>query len=164
MMKNKTKGFTLLELSIYMGLLMIMLSVLTQIFFSILDAKADTQAVASTQQDGKFLISRFNYDIKRADSIATPQNAGEITSFLTLFIDGEQYDYSVIDGNLFLNREGINYKVNGYNTEITQLNFQKIGINSESQTVKVTLEIKSRTAERGDSETEYLQTTIGLRK
>src|SRR4030042_5852170 len=70
------KGFTLVEILLYMGLLAILLVVLTEILVSILAVKIEFEATSSVEQDSRFLLSRLFYDINRASAITTPGSIG----------------------------------------------------------------------------------------
>src|SRR3989344_6072674 len=65
------KGFTLVEIILYMALLAVFLIVLTDIFVSILDIQTESEATSSVEQDSRALLARFNFDIANADSILT---------------------------------------------------------------------------------------------
>src|SRR5258708_14824797 len=66
------RGFTLVEMLIYMGIFSLMLIALTQIFTSIIDVQLESQSNGSVSQDGQYILSRLSYDISRAQDIATP--------------------------------------------------------------------------------------------
>jgi prepilin-type N-terminal cleavage/methylation domain-containing protein len=70
------KGFTLVEMLIYMGLLTIFLAVIGNIFFSIIDLQLESQATSSVSESGRYLLSRISYDVRRAQSITTPASPG----------------------------------------------------------------------------------------
>jgi Tfp pilus assembly protein PilW len=69
-------GFTIVELLIYMGLLVIMIVIFTQIFVSILDNQLRSTNTSNVADDGRYIYSRFIYDVNRADSIASPSAFG----------------------------------------------------------------------------------------
>src|SRR4051812_22940217 len=96
------RGFTLVEFLVYMGLLSILLTVMTSIFFSILDVSAEAESISSVEQDGNFILQRFIYDISNAESIALPSSYGVNSSSLQLSINGINYSYSISNGMLQL--------------------------------------------------------------
>ncbi len=60
--KNKPKGFTLVELSIYMGLLLVLIAVLTSLFGSILDAQLEsdtTSIIKNSFCDADAAVTRY---------------------------------------------------------------------------------------------------------
>lgn len=98
--KNNS-GFTLTELLVYMGIFSIILVIITQMFVSILQAKLDTQSTGSVEQDSRFLVQRFIYDLQRATAITSPAS-GQSNS-LTLTINGQPYTYQLTGTNLLVN-------------------------------------------------------------
>lgn len=66
-------GFTIVELLIYM---VIMIVIFTQIFVSILDNQLRSTNTSNVADDGRYIYSRFIYDVNRADSIASPSAFG----------------------------------------------------------------------------------------
>ncbi len=71
-LKKKQTGFTLVELLIYMGLLTIMVLIFTDIFTSIIDNQLGSENTSNVADDGRYIYSRFIYDVNRADSIVSP--------------------------------------------------------------------------------------------
>src|SRR5260221_10945575 len=80
------RGFTLMELLLYMGIFSVLLVVLMQLFTSILSLHAESQATSSVDQDGNFALMRLAYDIHRSSSIVTPA-LGASSRTLTLKIN-----------------------------------------------------------------------------
>lgn len=165
--KNKllnTKGFTLIELLMASGILIVLMGMFTGIFNSVLDAGLDSNATASVDQDGRYIIARLIYDAQRASQIVTPVSPGSTTyPSLTLKINSVDHTYSLDGfGNLQLNNDlGIN-KLNSYSIRIHDLTFQRIGIGDATDTVQVKFNITSKIQEASGSETRALQTTLGL--
>src|SRR3989344_3435349 len=96
MINGKSSGFTLVELLISMGLLAIILSVLTSLFVSVIEAQLESQATSSVDQDGRFVLARLSYDIHRADGvngIITPSTLGGQGPTLQIAISGTTSTY-----------------------------------------------------------------------
>ncbi|OGD85669.1 hypothetical protein A2164_03085 [Candidatus Curtissbacteria bacterium RBG_13_35_7] len=157
------QGFTLVELIIYMGLLGIFLIILTDIFVSMLNVKGKTEAVSYVEQDGRFILSRFGYDIPQASSITIPQNLGESGNSLVMVVNGSTYTYSLVSNNLQLNNGSTTENLNSSETEITAITFQKIGNSGGKNTVKIQFTIESITQTTTGAETKTFTTTIGRR-
>src|SRR3989344_6301854 len=101
-MPNVQKGFTLIELIIYMGLLVILLSVLTSIFMSSLDVQLESQANSAVEQDGSYILSRLAYDIHRAEAISIPDmpgSPGDQADNFRIVVNSVNYSYSIDAGN-----------------------------------------------------------------
>ena len=101
-MKQNKKGFTMVELLLYMSLLTILLIVLTTLFVQILDVRLESEADSSTSSEGQFIMSRLAYDIGRADAVLIPTVLGDQTNSLQLTISGINYNYVINSNNLTL--------------------------------------------------------------
>lgn len=157
------KGFTLVELAIYMGISMVILLTLTELLVAILNTKLTTQSTTGIAQDGRYIYTRFIYDINRADSVSTPANLGDTSSSLVLTIGGITYTYSIQNGNLvFTDPQGIN-ALNGNDTQISDVTFQRIGNGNGKDTFKINYVITSKVVNKGAADTQSFQTTAGLR-
>src|SRR3989344_5780243 len=101
-LRNSSKGFTLIEIIIYMALLAIFLLTLTDIFVSILDVQLESDATSAVEQDGRYILSRMAYDISRASDINIPPQIGQTRSNLIMTIGVESYEYAENGGYLQL--------------------------------------------------------------
>lgn len=162
--KLKTnRGFTLVELSIYMGLLMIVTVILTEIFTSIIENQLSSENTSNVANDGRFIFSRFIYDVNRATSIATPSALGSSSATLGLDIGESSYTYSLSDSNLVLS-DGVNQNaLNGYGTTVSNLQFTRIGNVNGKHTVRINFTITGNIDRNGVIESKNFQTTAGLR-
>ena len=88
---RKQRGFTLIELIIYGGMLSILLGVFVTLFGSIVDAQLDSQATSSVQQDGQFIMTKLSHDIMNASSISIPQSVGATTQTLQISRDATSF-------------------------------------------------------------------------
>lgn len=156
-----TKGFTLVEMIIYIGLMSIFIVILTEIFISILNVRLETEATSSVDQDGRFILGRLEYDIFRASDI----NVTSPTS-LNLTIGGNTYTYSLNGGNIQLvDNLGTN-NLNGSESSLSSLSFQEIYnslVPNSKETVKIQFTLNSRVIKNTGVESRLFQTTIGRR-
>lgn len=162
MIKNKLqKGVTLIELLVYAGLLGLFLTVLSSIFVSIFKLQLTTQSTSSIAQDTRFIMARLGYDIENAKSITIPGTFGLSTNSLTLVDQNDDtLTYSVdVDGALTLN----GFRLNGLNTSISSITFQRIGTDPAKPTVQVLFTIESNIIEGDTPRSQDIQTTYGLR-
>jgi type II secretory pathway pseudopilin PulG len=157
------KGYTLVELLLYMGLLTIILGVMLSIFTSIIDMQIGAQATSNVAQDGRFIYTRLIYDINSADSVQEPADLGQTTQILTLTKDGEQYSYLLSSGNLIQSTADGANALNGIGTTVTNLSFQRIGNEGGKHTFQIVFDITARGDIDGTPETKRFQTTAGLR-
>lgn len=162
--RHSSAGMTLIELIIYMGLLSIFLVVLTSVFSSIINVQLESKSVSSVEEDGRYLLNRLTYDLRRASSITTPASIGGSGSTLALVIDGSTYTYSQSGTDLRLVSPAGTDIINSIDTQISNLNFTRIGNVSGKNTIVVSFTITSATKKMGDlAETKDIETTIGIR-
>jgi type II secretory pathway pseudopilin PulG len=156
-------GFTLVELIIYMGLLSVLLLVFTDIFTSILDTQLSSKNTSSVADDGRYIYSRFIYDVNRAQTIIEPSSYGIPSSQMTITIDGQNYTYSLTNNNLMLTDSTGSYALNGDGSKITSVTFTKIGATSTKDTIQIKFTIKGSIPNHGIIDQEVFQTTAGTR-
>ncbi|HKC04983.1 MAG TPA: prepilin-type N-terminal cleavage/methylation domain-containing protein, partial [Patescibacteria group bacterium] len=96
-----SRGFTIVELLIYMALLTIFLLVLLDIFTTTLNFKLQSEASSVLNQDARAILANFNYNIYNAGSATVP-----LTSQLSL--DSGAKIYQLSNGDLLLNSVQLN--------------------------------------------------------
>lgn len=161
--KIKQKGFTLVELVVYMGIFTILLFVLTSLFTSMLDTQLETNSLSSVQQDNRFIMTRLTRDIQAADSITIPATIGASTSNLEIVINGATYTYSLAGDNLTLvNGLGTNV-LNNFDTSISNLSFLRLGNTAGKNTITVSLTSTSKTQKASGPEVKNIKFTVGTR-
>ena|SRR3990167_10382274 len=160
---NSKKGFSIIELLLYMGILTILLVITMQMFSSIFDIQLESQATSSVAQDSKYIMGRFTYDLNRAESISTP-SVGSLSQTLALIIDGETFTYSLSGGGLILenNTTGTIDQLNSSETTVSNVSFLRLDGNGKDS-VQMSFTLTSETIRRGGKEVESFQTTAGLR-
>ncbi len=167
---KKYRGFTLLELVIYIGLLGTFLVVMSQVFIAILGTKLHSDSSAGVAQDGAYMLARLSYDIHRASRIVSPV-LGDSDS--TLILEATEsgavrtYTYTLTNGLLMLS-DGINSdRINGGGTTISQFVVTRIGnsdtIPNAKDTLRIALTEESTYTRSSGTETMTFQTAIGLR-
>lgn len=154
------KGYTVVELLLYMGLLSILLVVLLQIFTELIDLQLDTHDTSVVEQDSKFLLSRLLYDIHRADSVTTPGSLGANIDTLQLNIGSVQYVYQLQNGNIYLVATDSS-QLNSIDTTVSNLSFTRVGNDTGKHQIRVSYTITSKHTQNPDTKT--VSTTIGLR-
>lgn len=158
---KRANGFSIVELLMYMGLVTILIAILTSIFLAALEAQLSSQASSSSLTSGRYILSRLQYDIHRADSIIVPSDFGTNTSNLILEIDGTNHSYSLVDGNLVLGIGGNMDSLNETQTTISNLSFTKIGNVGGKPTVTINFTVTG--TESQPPEVRNFETVIGTR-
>lgn len=160
---NQTRGFTLIELLIYMGILSVFIVVLAQIFTSILDNQISSQTTSTVAQDGRYIYTRLIYDINRAQGVAVPANLGDTTTALQASISGKTYTYALSSGNLTISDATSSSNLNSVDASVSALTFKRIGNAAGKHTFRILFTVSSRTSLHGVTDSEFFQTTAGLR-
>lgn len=157
------RGFTLVELLVYMGLMSIFLLVLLDIFSVTLNTKLSSQSTASIAADSRYVLSKLSYDINNADSVTDPI-LGESTSRLQIVNSGITETYSLSSGNLVKTIGGVSSRLNGLDTSFDSITFKNIGNFGGKPTIQVAYKIKSNITLQGNRiQTQEINTTIGTR-
>lgn len=165
MKKNiKQKGFTLVELLLYMGIFTILLAVTLQMFGSIFDVQLESQATSSVAQDSKYIMGRFTHDLNRAQSISVPSVFGTPNATLTLVINSQILTYSLNSGNLILENitTGTTDRINSSETTVSDVSYLRLDGNGKDS-VQMSFTLTSLAIRRGGKEVETFQTTAGIR-
>lgn len=168
-MKKKlqnNKGFTLIELILYMGLFSILIGILTSVFMSILNNQLHAETIASTDENGRYLLQRLTYDINKSKTINTPVTSGMQTNNLQLTINNINYSYSLdVNGNVQIKDITNNlgpYNLNDYDTTVSAMTFKRIGSAGGANTIQVGFTVISTIANKTNQSKSFV-TTIGNR-
>src|SRR3989344_2902498 len=92
------RGFTIIELLVYSGILVSFLYVMTNMFIAILDTQLESESNSAVVTDSRYLLSRLTYDIERADALLVPADLGAQADSLVLRIDGTDVTYAITNG------------------------------------------------------------------
>ncbi|MBI2621281.1 MAG: prepilin-type N-terminal cleavage/methylation domain-containing protein [Candidatus Levybacteria bacterium] len=159
------KGFTLIEFILYMGIFTILLTVTLQMFGSIFDVQLESEAHSSVESDGRFILSRFSYDISRAQSISAPVSYGSPSPSLSIVINGQTITYSLGSSDFLLQNEGTGTmdQLNSGETSVSDLSFMRLEGDSGKDVIQILFTLTSETTKRSGKEINTFQTTAGMR-
>ena len=160
---HKKRGFTVIELLIYMALLTGFLLILTRVFSSTLDIQLDSEANSSIQQDSRYILSRLTYDIQRAQAVTTPAAIGGSGSTLALTISGVTNTYTLSGNNLTLTNASPAAQLNSQNSSVSAVLFKRIGNAGGKDTVQLSFTLTSVVKRLQGSDVKSFQTTVGRR-
>ena len=161
--KYLSKGFSLIEVIIYGALLSVFMLIMSDLFVSTLDVKLESDATSVLEQDARFILTRFMYDIPRADQIVLPANIGDVQNQLVLEIGGASYSYGVNGENLELVADLVSGNLNGSETKVSGVSFERVGNTDGKNSIRLNFTLESVTKRRGGVEVRSFQTTIGQR-
>jgi len=79
--KNK-KGFTLVEVMLYIALISALVLMMSSFLYMVLGARSKSQAILEVESQGKFVMSQITQTIRNSDSITIPLagSSGQILS------------------------------------------------------------------------------------
>lgn len=164
-MKNPRRlptGFTIVELLMFMGLVTVLLGILTSIFLTAIDVQLSSQSASVVEQDGRYLLSRFAYDIHRATSVSAPA-LGETANQLSLVIDGDTFTYTVSGGKLQLTTGAGTAALSGLETTVSGFTVTRIGNAGGKHTLNISFTTTGTGTSTQPAETRSYQVGIGLR-
>lgn len=170
------RGVTLIELILYMGIFSSLLMVLVQLFGTIVNVNLEAQSTSAVAQDGRFILTRFAYDMRRTQSISSPSSLQlgvqnpviQVLQFTTT--DGTQYKYSLSGSNLMLTNLSVVPntvdQINSAGTTVSGISFTRLATSGTSGTNTITMSFTlTSTVTRAGRGTEQksFQTTVGTR-
>lgn len=163
MKKNLIRnGFTIIELLMFMALITILLSLLTSIFLTAIDVQLSSQATSAVEQQGRFLLSRFSYDVHRATSISAPA-LGETASQLTLVVGGATYTYAVVGGELQLATPTSTEALNDIDTSVSDFQVTRSGNPTGKHTLQISFTVTGTGTSTQPAEVRNYRVGVGLR-
>lgn len=151
------RGFTIVELLIYMVIMSALLTVLGRILITTLDLQTESESTSMVETDGRFLLSRLSYDLHRASSIASPTSAGQTAASLGLTIDGQTFTYAVTNSALQLTTPSGSSPLTSPDVAMTNFSVTRLGNPGGKPTVQINFTISH------GQETRNYQTAVGLR-
>lgn len=164
--KNKQKGFSLVEILVYMGLFSILLIPLMKLFTSTVDVRLESEATSSVAQDGRYILSKLSYDIHRASTVNSP-SLGNSDSTLHISGTGIDYTYKVDGDNLVVINNIVGLAEDSLNSEgttIPQITFNTLGNGTGKKVVQVSVQVQSKVIRQGNrKELKTFQTIVGTR-
>ncbi len=154
----RKRGFTLVELILYMALMSSVIVVLTEVFLSVISLQAESTRTTSIDTDSRFVLARLFYDINRADNITSPSSLGSSLNSTQLLINGVTYTYGTdVNGAFTISGNSEINTLTSPDSRVTDLTFTRLGNAGGKNSLLVKFKIKAGT------ETRSYQTTVALR-
>ncbi len=168
--KNFQRGYTLIELAVYMGLLGMLLVILSQFFIAALNVQLVSKADSAVEQDGAYLLQRLTYDLHRATNVTQPSLGQTVATLSATIVDSgvsHSYVYTVNGENMVLTIAGSPVQLNSDQSTISNFSLSRIGNSGQSQTAKDTIRVaftvKSKAITSSGAQSLDYQTTVSLR-
>ncbi len=143
-MRNKQykKGFTLVELILYIGISATLLLVATLFLSTLLESRVKNQTIAEVDQQGLAVMQSITQSIRNADAINTP-TAGTTAGALSLDAVGTLGDPTIFDlsGGAVRITEGAGLPITLTNSQVivSSLLFENLSLADTPGLIRVTL-------------------------
>lgn len=144
------RAFTLVEILIYMGIMAVFVTVLTNIFLSVLEIQIESSSTSLVEIDGRYILSRLIYDIHQAAGITTPSSPGQTTSSLVL----NTHSFTVSNGALLIDSTD---NLTNIDTTISNFSVTRLGNALDNDTLQISFDLAH------GAEARSYQTTVSLR-
>ncbi len=146
-MKNQItqKGYSLIELTLYLALLSLILVVLVYFFQQSIILKSKIEEKMEISDNGQFALQKIVWYLKNAETVNSPLS-GESSSILSLNVSGENNNpVQIFTEDKILkvkigNQPAIDLTNN--RVEVDQLSFINNGISNSQPIIKINLELK----------------------
>ncbi len=93
-------GFTLLELILYIGILVIVMVVIINIFLALSKGSGNVEARTDVDSNLRYALEKIDQDVRAASSVTTPASAGGTSATLVMTVGGSTITYDVSGGQL----------------------------------------------------------------
>lgn len=159
----KNKGFTIVEMILYMGFLSGFLLVLTRMLSTSLEIQTEAEATTSVHQDGRFILAKLSYDLGNTDTLVTPNVTGQTTNSLVFTIVPTKYTYALSNGTLTRQDAFGTNALNSVNTTVTNFSVTRREGTGSKPTLSVSFTLQSVAKKIPGADIQTFQTTIGIR-
>lgn len=95
-----SKGFTLLELLIYVVILAIVTTVIASLFISLNRGRGQVESRSEVNSNLQFAIEKIARDLKYASSVTVPGAPNSSSAALIMTVNGSTVTYDVLGGEL----------------------------------------------------------------
>jgi Tfp pilus assembly protein PilW len=162
--KIKARGFTLIEMVIYIGIAIVMLLLITTLYLALVHARQKQQAIADVEGQGLAAMSLITQDIRNAQSITTPIFGGTSTTtvkFATYATSTNPTSFSVASSTLLIT-EGTTSPVALTNSQVfvSNISFRNLAYSGTYGSIQVQFTLTHATSTPGYS-TSYMKTFDG---
>lgn len=164
--QDHQQGFTLIDLTIYSGLLGILLVILSDIFISVVHLQLSSGSQGAVEQNGTYVLSRLTYDLRRTTQIQSPligETVATLSATIRIGAQDVPYTYELQNQNLVMTIGTQTTQINSSDTIITDFSVKKIGNSAQFVTAKDTVQIGFTVHSRGtvsDSRKERSYNTV----
>jgi type II secretory pathway pseudopilin PulG len=80
-MKNQ-KGFTLVEMALYVGICSVLLFSLSTLFATLVSSRVKNQIITEVNQQGAFVMNTITYAVRNGQSVQSPVSGGASSTLI----------------------------------------------------------------------------------
>ncbi len=160
---NSSSGFSLVELLLYMGLSLILLTIISGLFISMLNTRSESMKTSSLEREGRYILARLSYDVYSAQDILEPALVGETSTTLQLMKNSELFTYRIIDDRLYLIDASGSHLLSGETVKAINFSVTKLGNDGGKNAVEISLTTQSQNISEGKIESRNYQTVLAVR-
>lgn len=104
---SKKKGFTLMELLLYVGIASIMLFIISLLLSTLLQSRIKNQSIIEVEQQGQFVIQQITQALRNGKEVSNPQFQEEDASLslITYSVDESPTLFYIDEGIIYI-KEG----------------------------------------------------------
>lgn len=134
------KGFSLIELILYIGIISVFILVVFQFIFIFVDARSKDQTISEVEDQGAQALKQITQLIRNSEAITSPIK-GESASSLTLDVIDPLKDPTIIDlsNGVIRIKEGVNNYINLTNdyVVVSDLLFNNVSKEKNTGIIKI---------------------------
>jgi len=160
---SSKQGTTIVELTLYMGLLSIFILIIFNLFTTVLSTQTRSTATSLVQTNGNFLLSKLTHDINQADSIVLPLTINSTSSAMTLKIGTTNASYSISNGRIVLTDSAGTYNLNDADTTVSDFVVQRLGNSGGLPGLQITFTLTSNVVDNSNIKSKTFNTFATLR-
>ena len=157
---KKSKGFTLIELILYVGIVGAVLLVVSILLMTLLTSRIKNETVSEVELQGTQAMQLITQNVRNAETVSVPAR-GEISSSLVITKEGENIAFSLDDGVIYI-QEGSGNLINLTNDRVlaSSLLFENTGKENAPDSIRINF-ILSHVNHTGRSEYSFIKSFIG---
>ncbi|EKD56483.1 MAG: hypothetical protein ACD_58C00172G0002 [uncultured bacterium] len=159
----RNRGFTLIELIIYSGILVIVLTFTGEYLYSIGQARINNAARVEVAQAAQLILNRVKYDVVNSQTIVTPAGT-QPSSSLSLNVGENLITYYLNEDILDRDFNDVADRLSSNQTKVSDLSFNRIANPSGNTTIQMRFTLTSQAQLTGGRNVQAsFQTTFSQR-
>jgi len=157
---KKSKGFTLIELILYVGIVGVVLLVVSIFFMTLLTSRIKNETVSEVELQGTQVVQMITQNIRNAEAVSVPAK-GETSSSLVITKEDENIAFSLDDGVIYT-QEGSGNLINLTNNRVlvSSLLFENTGKENAPDSIRINF-ILSHVNHTGRNEYSFTKSFLG---